>query len=451
MAEVSHLWLLILTAASVTGLPANLRGSWATVGNTTASRTEVPPEESRGDVHLNLDQLQQENLLQTLPFPNPPTSTRRHQGVLPPPVPEEDPQPFTLDLRNFPELANADVSSQNPNIQVTIEVVEDTQTEVEMDLVKEGQRNDWSVSSSEWINRHKKLFWPLFWEYPEQMENGLGGAGSEEQSEDYGYEPEDAVLRGVGGDWGRYWNKELDTKDNFEYEEWSDWAPCSVTCGFGTQKRTRSCGYACTATESRTCDLESCPNAVAAVTELTPPQTTRSTDSNVDSCEKWLSCKNDFLQKYLHQVLTALPSCPCSYPSEVVYSAVNIQDAKLRKTFRWRDASGPKERLDIYKPSARFCVRSMLSYNSTTLAAQHCCYDNQMRLITRGKGAGAPNLISTEFSPELHYKVDVLPWILCKGDWSRFHSVRPPNNGLECPDNPPEPEFQAELREAQEY
>lgn len=172
---------------------------------------------------------------------------------------------------------------------------------------------------------------------------------------------------------------------------------------------------------------------------------------DVDSCEKWLSCKNDFLQKYLHQVLTELPSCPCSYPSEAVYSAVNIQDDKLHKTYRWRDASGPKERLDIYKPSARFCIRSMLSYDSTTLAAQHCCYDDQMRLITRGKGAGAPNLISTEFSPELHYKVDVLPWILCKGDWSRFHSVRPPNNGLECADNPPEQVFQVELQEAREY
>ena len=93
----------------------------------------------------------------------------------------------------------------------------------------------------------------------------------------------------------------------------------------------------------------------------------------------------------------------------------------------------------------------MLSYDSTTLAAQHCCYDDQMRLITRGKGAGVPNLISTEFSPELHYKVDVLPWILCKGDWSRFHSVRPPNNGLDCADNPPEQVFQMELKEAREY
>lgn len=171
----------------------------------------------------------------------------------------------------------------------------------------------------------------------------------------------------------------------------------------------------------------------------------------MDSCEKWLSCKNDFLKKYLHQVLTELPSCPCLYPSEAVYSAINIQDGKLHRTYRWRDASGPKERLDIYKPSARFCIRSMLSYDSTTLAAQHCCYDDQMRLITRGKGAGAPNLISTEFSPELHYKVDVLPWILCKGDWSRFHSVRPPNNGLGCADNPPEQVFQMELKEAREY
>ncbi|XP_069028539.1 LOW QUALITY PROTEIN: isthmin-2 [Embiotoca jacksoni] len=174
----------------------------------------------------------------------------------------------------------------------------------------------------------------------------------------------------------------------------------------------------------------------------------------VDSCEKWLSCKNDFLQKYQLQVLTDLPSCPCSYPSEVVYSAVNIQDVEAARTYRWRDASGPKERLDIYKPSARFCIRSMLSYDSSTLAAQHCCYERPDEAESHGgKGAGAPNLISTEFSPELHHKVDVLPWILCKGDWSRFHSVSdpPPNNGLGCTQNPAEHVFQVELEEAREY
>uniref|UniRef100_A0A3Q3AUG7 Isthmin 2a n=1 Tax=Kryptolebias marmoratus TaxID=37003 RepID=A0A3Q3AUG7_KRYMA len=394
--------------------------------------TETFPSERRPAVSSSDLRFTTESLVSQLEADQPKVEQLLQENLLdvppPPPGPQEDAEVFILDLRNVPELANADAGPHNPNIQVTIEVVEDsqTETEVEMDLVVESQRNDW------WIDSHRKLFWPLFWEYQEQPENGLGGGGAEE--------PEDPVLSGVGGEWGRRWDKEQGTKDDVD--------------------------------------------SVMTVTELTPLQTTSSTDSStfvfwvlcssrvkaspsewlffrsffsqqaeghVDSCEKWLSCRNDFLQAYLHQVLTELPSCPCSYPSEVVYGTVSIQDAGLRRTYRWRDASGPKERLDIYKPSARFCVRSMLSYDSTTLAEQHCCYDDRMQLITRGKGAGAPDLISTEFSPELHYKVDVLPWILCKGDWSRFHSVRPPNNGLGCSENPPEPEFQVELREAQEY
>ncbi|KAM4723289.1 isthmin-2-like isoform 1-T1 [Anableps anableps] len=401
--EALYVWLLILAAESLCGLPTDR--------NTTESSPQIRAEERQD--HLNLEHLQQENLLQTLPFPSSSTSRRHwshHQDSIPPPAPEEEePGAFILDLRNFPDLGNADVGSQNPNIQVTIEVMEDsqTETEVEMDLAKENQRNDWSVSSSEWINSHSKLFWPLFWEYPEQPENRLGGAGSEEQSEDYSYDPGDPVLSGVGAHGGKRWNKNWETKDSFD--------------------------------------------AVITATEVMSVHPTNTTDSSVDSCEKWLSCRNEFLQKYLQQVLSELPSCPCSFPSEVIYGAINIQDSRLRRTYRWRDASGPRERLDIYKPSARFCIRSMLSYDSTTLGAQHCCYDDRTRLITRGKGAGAPDLISTEFSPELHYKVDVLPWILCKGDWSRFHSVRPPNNGLECMENPAEAAFQTELREAREY
>ncbi|XP_032402224.1 isthmin-2-like isoform X1 [Xiphophorus hellerii] len=417
--DALRVWLLILAAESSCGLPTD---------RNTESSPQIRAEE------------QPENLLQTLSLPSSSTSTQswpQQPDLHPSPAPEgEEPGAFILDLRNFPDLANAYVGSQNPNIQVTIEVMEDSQTEVEMDLAKENQRSDWSVSPSEWMSR--KLFWPLFWE------SGLAGTGPE----DYGYAPADAVLGGVGTDG---WSKDGETKDGFENEEWSDWAPCSTTCGPGSQKRTRSCGYGCTATESRTCDLDSCSSAVVSETEATSLHQFNISDSSVDSCEKWLSCRNDFLQKYLHQVLTQLPSCPCSYPSEAVYGAISIPDRRLRRTYRWRDASGPKERLDVYKPSARFCVRSMLSYDGPTLGAQHCCYDDRTRLITRGKGAGAPDLIGAEFSPELHYQVDVLPWILCKGDWSRFHSARPPNNGLTCPDNPAEPAFQTELREAREY
>lgn len=173
--------------------------------------------------------------------------------------------------------------------------------------------------------------------------------------------------------------------------------------------------------------------------------------AEVDSCEKWLNCKNDFLAKYLRQMLQDLPSCPCTYPREVLYNPVSLQDEIQGRSFQWRDASGPLEHLDIYQPTAHSCLRSVLSEKSRTLAAQHCCYDENNRLLTRGKGAGTPDLISTDFSPELHLKVDRLPWILCKGDWSRYHTVRPPNNGGACPDNPPEEEYLAQLQEAKEY
>ncbi|XP_012868888.1 PREDICTED: isthmin-2 [Dipodomys ordii] len=242
-------------------------------------------------------------------------------------------------------------------------------------------------------------------------------------------------------------------------EEWSPWSPCSGSCSSGSQRRTRSCGYACTTTESRVCDLPPCPgtkdeNTLDFPSEGWLPLVHNATgmfDPAVDSCEKWLNCKSDFLSKYLSQVLQDLPSCPCVYPREAVYRAVSLQDELQGRSFQWRDASGPRERLDIYQPTARFCLRSELSKDSSTLAAQHCCYDEQGRLLTRGKGAGAPDLISTNFSPELHFKVDTLPWILCKGDWSRYHTVRPPNNGRACTDNPLEEEYLAQLQEAKEY
>lgn len=45
-------------------------------------------------------------------------------------------------------------------------------------------------------------------------------------------------------------------------DEWTPWSPCSVTCGHGEKKRTKSCGYSCTLTESSKCDLEPCPGQI---------------------------------------------------------------------------------------------------------------------------------------------------------------------------------------------
>ena len=84
---------------------------------------KVALERSGGDRQPTLEELQGENLLQTLPPASSSMEGRwskpRLRGLLPQPE-EEEPQPFVLDLRNFPDLANADLGAQNPNIQVRI-------------------------------------------------------------------------------------------------------------------------------------------------------------------------------------------------------------------------------------------------------------------------------------------------------------------------------------------
>uniref|UniRef100_A0A8C2VUL7 AMOP domain-containing protein n=1 Tax=Chinchilla lanigera TaxID=34839 RepID=A0A8C2VUL7_CHILA len=402
-------------------------------------------------------------------------------GKATPPGTLED-APLLLELQKLPVLANTDLSAPNPNMQVTIEVVEDPQAEVEMDLLAE-PGNRWPQGAPRWLPT-KEFFWPLFWGYLEGEEGatGLKGGALEDKGEkqhivEHG-EPEDQEgsedkqeeeepwSSGATDGWAWGWldpgDWAFEEPDSYDYEpqeEWSPWSPCSGRCSSGSQQRTRPCGYACTATESRVCSLPPCPGAehedtLGFPSEGWQPLAYNATDmlgADVDSCEKWLNCKSDFLAKYLSQVLQDLPSCPCAYPLEAVSRAVSLQDELQGRSFRWRDASGPHERLDVYQPTARFCLRSLLSGESSTLAAQHCCYDEGSRLLTRGKGAGAPDLVSTDFSPELHFKVDTLPWILCKGDWSRYHAVRPPNNGRACVDNPPEEEYLAQLREAREY
>ncbi|XP_068796334.1 isthmin-1 isoform X1 [Struthio camelus] len=368
----------------------------------------------------------------------------------------DGPRSFLLDLPNFPDLSKADINGQNPNIQVTIEVVDGPDTEPEKDLQKESSKPNWPVPSPDWRN---------WW----QRSSTLTRMSSGDQDYKYDSTTEDSNFLSPLGGWDSHApsHRTFESKEQPEYDyidgegDWSPWSLCSVTCGSGNQKRTRSCGYACTATESRTCDRPNCPGiedtfrtAATEVSLLAGSEDFNATklfEVDTDSCERWMSCKSEFLKKYMHKVVNDLPSCPCSYPREVAYSTAEIYDRIKRKNFRWKDASGPKEKLEIYKPTARYCIRSMLSLESTTLAAQHCCYDDNMQLITRGKGAGTPNLISIEFSAELHYKVDVLPWIICKGDWSRYNEARPPNNGQKCTENPSDEDYYKQFQEAREY
>ncbi|KAG8448995.1 hypothetical protein GDO86_015889 [Hymenochirus boettgeri] len=374
--------------------------------------------------------------------------------------PTREESPFIMDMHG---LAEANLSLENPNIQVTIEVDPDSQTEFELDL--SDSRTDWA--DSDWVSQHE-LFWPLFWEYNDlsQEEDLTTGTAVPNKVGDYSsqYDWEENVLSGVGADWDSrgQTDKTGTSEDKYQYDyeddDWSSWTPCSATCGSASQKRTRSCGYSCSATESRNCELPLCAgeeyiseNTTNGWVMPTHNGTSAPESAQVDSCDRWLTCKSEFLSNYLHKVLTELPSCPCSYPTEAVYNSLMLRDEALARSFRWRDASGVRERLDIYTPGARFCLRSLLSRESSSLGAQHCCYDQSLRLLTRGRAAGIPSLISADFSPELHYKADVLPWILCKGDWSRIHSLRPPNNGRRCPENPSERDYLLQLQEAREY
>ncbi|XP_003808923.2 isthmin-2 isoform X2 [Pan paniscus] len=387
--------------------------------------------------------------------------------------------PVLLELQKLPELVHATLSTPNPDNQVTIKVVEDPQAEVSIDLLAEPS-NPPPQDTLSWL----PALWSFLWgDYKGEEKDRAPGEKGEEKEEDEDYpseeiegedqedkeedEEEQALwFNGTTDNWDQGWLAPRDWvfKDSVSYDyepqkEWSPWSPCSGNCSTGKQQRTRPCGYGCTITETRTCDLPSCPGTEDKDTlglpseewKLLAHNATDMHDQDVDSCEKWLNCKSDFLIKYLSQMMRDLPSCPCAYPPEAMDSPVSLQDEHQGRSFRWRDASGPRERLDIYQPTARFCLRSMLSGESSTLAVQHCCYDEDSRLLTRGKGAGMPNLISTDFSPKLHFKFDTTPWILCKGDWSRLHAVLPPNNGRACTDNPLEEEYVAQLQEAKEY
>ncbi|XP_071834060.1 uncharacterized protein [Apostichopus japonicus] len=171
--------------------------------------------------------------------------------------------------------------------------------------------------------------------------------------------------------------------------------------------------------------------------------------NETDSCTAWMSCKSEKLRSHLAR-LNDLPGCPCLGPSNLNQNDA-IFDENKEAVYRWAHTNVDEDWLEIYKSTASFCIHSLYSSTSTSLAAQQCCYDEMNRLITRGPGAGTPHLISTEISPELSYKIDIMPWIICKGDWTRYNLIRPPNNALSCEVNPDEEHYRKYWLEARNF
>lgn len=99
--------------------------------------------------------------------------------------------------------------------QVTIEVVQDAQAEVEMDLPSEPSTL-WPLRAPSWLPA-RELFWPLFWGYQEGEEGDTSlkdtapGEAEEEEGKDY------AMEYGEGEDQGS-------TEEDEDGEPWSSGA-----------------------------------------------------------------------------------------------------------------------------------------------------------------------------------------------------------------------------------
>ncbi|XP_071963796.1 isthmin-1-like isoform X2 [Antedon mediterranea] len=235
--------------------------------------------------------------------------------------------------------------------------------------------------------------------------------------------------------------EDIYNSDNGKEETWGEWTACSVSCGHGLRQRSRSCNsIRCVASETQECDYQPCPETSSM--DL-PSSAVPVTVAEKDNCEEWMKCK-DQLTPYFE----GLPNCPCTYPTNFLDA---ILDKESETWFNWEDASSEDDHLEIFKPTAKYCIRSLHSDHTTSSASQQCCYNNNRKLITRGPGAGTPQLISSKISPELHYKIDILPWIICKGDWTKYNQVRQPNNNSGCREFPNDSDLRKYIKRVNDF
>lgn len=221
-----------------------------------------------------------------------------------------------------------------------------------------------------------------------------------------------------------------------ETQQWARWLRCTL-CLKNDRKQSDE--------ESDLCQLQNVECRQGNVTAENELTTSGCQES--DTCSLWQRCETS---QEIPSLFVALPPCPCTYPTGLVYND-RVWDPLNRHHYRWREISLQSERVDIYRPGASYCIRSLSVVPKMTLSSQQCCYDDRRRLLTRGWAAGTPALVSPEASVHLSRVTERLPWLACKGDFSRYHLQRPPDNRLNCSVNPSDEEYQRQVLLATNY
>ncbi|PKK26341.1 isthmin 1, angiogenesis inhibitor, partial [Columba livia] len=132
----------------------------------------------------------------------------------------DGPRSFLLDLPNFPDLSKADINGQNPNIQVTIEVVDGPDTEADKDLQKESSKPSWPVPSPD-----LRSWW--------QRSSTLTRMSSGDQDYKYDSNTEDSNFLNPLSGWDGHTpsHRTFESKEQPEYDyidgegDWSLWSP----------------------------------------------------------------------------------------------------------------------------------------------------------------------------------------------------------------------------------
>lgn len=137
-------------------------------------------------------------------------------------------------------------------------------------------------------------------------------------------------------------------------------------------------------------------------------------------CERWYQIEKDRSRQWIEE----LPICPCRVrvvgPTIPFFGRTSLSVDNSQYTWTEDFSCNPESANDCarYHPGAYGCIRSE-STNEDSYSGQQCCYNSTGRVISRGVGAGSPDLVAgtasnflNPFAPS-HDDLDVDPWENC--------------------------------------